>query len=95
MTQPEWEVWYTHARWRRRRLQQLRVEPLCAWCEQRGRIVQAAIAHHAEPHRGDPVKFWSAALISLCKQCHDVDAQRVEKGGKPKPTIGIDGWPIE
>jgi hypothetical protein len=96
MTPPEWEGWYSHHRWRHhRRRPQLAKQPLCEWCFKRGFVVQAEIAHHAVPHHGDPHLFWNGALISLCKACHDGDAQRIERGGKPKPTIGIDGWPIE
>jgi hypothetical protein len=30
----------------------------------------------------------------LCKECHDSDAQAIEKGGQPKQTIGVDRWPV-
>ena len=87
--------WYSHARWRKKRGRQLQLDPLCAWCERRGLVTAAEVAHHVEPHRGDRVKFWNGELVSLCKECHDSDAQRIERGGKPKQTIGADGWPIE
>jgi hypothetical protein len=67
---------------------------LCEWCEARGLYTLATIAHHLVPHRGDPVLFWSGELVSLCKECHDSDAQAIEKGGQPKQTIGVDGWPV-
>ena len=86
--------WYEHARWRRRRQRQLKLRPLCAWCEKRGQVTEATVAHHTEPHRGDRVKFWTGELVSLCKKCHDIDAQRIEKGGRPRAVIGDDGWPI-
>ena len=56
---------------------------------------QASIAHHIQRHHGNPELFWRGELVSLCKQCHDSDAQSIEKGGKPRRTIGADGWPIE
>ena len=87
--------WYTHARWRKKRKRQLQLRPLCEWCDRRGLTVVAEVAHHTTPHRGDRVKFWNGQLVSLCKKCHDADAQLVERGGKPKPTIGANGWPIE
>lgn len=86
---------HTHSRWRRRRLQHLRAEPLCRWCLKRGLIVPATIVHHAEKHDYDRLKFWHTPLVSLCKRCHDSDAQSIEKGGKPKRVIGPDGWPID
>src|SRR5262245_47771108 len=87
--------WYTHARWRRRRVQQLQGQPLCGWCHDRGYIVAATVVHHVEPHRGDRMKFWNGPLVSLCKRCHDSDAQSLERTGRRKRTIGADGWPIE
>jgi hypothetical protein len=95
MTSKPHDVWYSHARWRRRRLQQLREHPLCVWCAKRGKVTAAVVAHHAQPHHGDRHMFWTGTLISLCKLCHDSDAQRIEKGGTPRQTIGVDGWPIE
>lgn len=90
-----WDAWYTSTRWRRRRRHQLQRRPLCQWCEKRGHITVATIAHHIEPHKGDPGKFWFGELVSLCKDCHDVDAQRIERGGKPRQQVGADGWPID
>lgn len=34
-----------------------------------------------------------ANLQAICKECHDEKTIR-DNGGKPKPTIGLDGWPI-
>jgi 5-methylcytosine-specific restriction protein A len=81
-------------RWKMRAKQQLRNEPLCNWCLQRGLMVIAEVAHHVERHEGNPVIFWSSPLVSLCKRCHDSDAQSLEKTGKPKQVIGVDGWPL-
>jgi 5-methylcytosine-specific restriction enzyme A len=86
--------WYSHRRWRQRRARQLQAFPLCQWCERRGLVVVAEVAHHVEPHHGNRVKFWHGELISLCKACHDADAQTIERGGKLKPTIGVDGFPV-
>jgi 5-methylcytosine-specific restriction endonuclease McrA len=90
----EYSHLYTSYRWRRRREQQLRREPLCAWCGRRGRVASASVAHHVEPHRGDLNKFWFGALISLCKECHDIDAQRIEHGGCARAIVDADGWPM-
>jgi len=89
-----WKPWYSLARWRRRREQQLSSEPLCRFCEARGLVVPATVADHVEPHRGDPVKFWQGLLQSLCKACHDRDKQREENGGRAIAAIACDGWPV-
>ena len=64
--------WLYHtARWRKRRLQQLRTFPLCAACLQNNHVKAATVAHHLEDHRGDYNLFFNSPLESLCKQCHD------------------------
>ncbi len=63
-------------------------------CEDEGIVTPATVADHDPPHRGDVHKFWHGPLKSLCKRHHDSDKQRIEKGGKPKPRYGEDGWPI-
>jgi 5-methylcytosine-specific restriction enzyme A len=76
------------------RKRQLEGEPLCAWCLREGRITPATVAHHEILHKDDPALFWNSPLVSLCKMHHDSDAQAIEKGGKPKRRIAVDGWPI-
>jgi 5-methylcytosine-specific restriction protein A len=90
--EPPYKRWYKTARWQRLRAAQLYADPLCSMCKPR--IVAATVCDHVEPHRGDETKFWNGPFQSLCKRHHDSDKQRIEKGGKPKPTIGNDGWPI-
>src|SRR5262245_6496515 len=87
--------WYQIQKWRKRRLLQLRLEPLCAFCLRKGLSVLATIADHVEPHRGDPLAFYAGRLQSLCKQCHDSDKKYIENRGRERETIGEDGWPIE
>ena len=90
--------WYKTARWQKRRAAQLAAEPLCASCAKHGRVTVATVADHVEPHNGDYDKFWYGRLQSLCDQapwrCHSSVKQREERG-RPKPVIGVDGWPIE
>lgn len=86
--------WYKTQRWQRIRAQQLNAEPLCAYCLNIGRTTAATVCDHVEPHKGDERLFWHGPFQSLCKQCHDSDKQRIEKGGKPKQVIGLDGWPV-
>jgi 5-methylcytosine-specific restriction enzyme A len=87
--------WYQLESWRRRRLLQLRIEPLCALCLRRGLATPATIADHVEPVRGDPIAFATGQLQSLCKPCHDGDKRYYELHGRERATIGVDGWPIE
>lgn len=91
VSEPAYKRWYKTARWQRLRDQQLQSHPLCAMCEPR--TVIAKVCDHVEPHRGDEVKFWSGPFQSLCTNCHSSSKQRIEKGGKVRPRIGLDGWP--
>ncbi|MBR1230221.1 HNH endonuclease [Bradyrhizobium sp. AUGA SZCCT0176] len=91
-----WRAWYGTARWQALRAAQLAKQPLCQRCASRDRIVAASVAHHTTPHKGDPVLFWDPKnLSSSCADCHDVDEQRIERGGKARQTIDDDGWPVE
>lgn len=89
-----WQHLYSSRRWLQRRAAQLDRVSHCEWCARRDRVTPASIAHHAEPHRGDPVSFHKGALISLCKRCHDRDAQSIERRGYSR-EVGLDGWPID
>ena len=70
--------WYTTPRWRSIRSQQLSAEPLCAYCVKAGRVTQATVCDHVEPHRGDELKFWGEPFQSLCQTCHSSTKQREE-----------------
>jgi len=84
-------AWYTTARWRATRKQQLQREPLCAFCKAKGYVEVATVCDHIEPHRGDPVKFWRGPFQSLCQTCHSSDKQRIESGSIPRSTFTHDG----
>jgi 5-methylcytosine-specific restriction protein A len=88
-----WRSWYQLEVWRRRRRQQLKHEPLCAICLQRGQVRPATIADHIKHHNANWNEFLVGALQSLCEACHNSDKRMAAKG-KPKVTIGLDGWPI-
>jgi hypothetical protein len=90
----QWQRWYKTARWQRRRQMQFSLKPFCEWCEKRGITSPANIAHHAEKHDGDQTKFFTGPLVSLCKACHDGEAQSIERRGYSK-EIGEDGWPTD
>lgn len=90
----QWSHLYQNPRWRRVRASQLRAEPSCRMCGAMGFVTAATVCDHVEPHNGDMVKFWSGPFQSLCAEHHSSDKQRIEKGGKPKAYIGLDGFPI-
>jgi 5-methylcytosine-specific restriction protein A len=90
-----WRAWYKTGRWQALRRAQLVKQPLCCFCEARGRIVAATVCDHVEPHRGDSTLFWNEDnLQSLCADCHNSDKARIERGGMARQRIGYDGWPV-
>ncbi len=88
----QWAHLYNARSWRKRRTEQLRREPLCRYCARLGRVTEATVADHIEPHRGDLVKF-AGPLQSLCKLCHDSVKAR-EEGGSPLIGVDAEGWPL-
>jgi 5-methylcytosine-specific restriction protein A len=83
------------SRWQRARKTYLFAHPLCALCQQDGKLTPATVVHHTTPHKGDSSTFWdSSSWQSLCKPHHDREAQRYERG-TPVQKVGQDGWPIE
>lgn len=95
MAEPAYKRWYKTARWQKLRARFLYHNPLCVMCSAEGRTTVATICDHKERHGGDEAKFWTGPFQSLCKPHHDSDKQRIEKGGKAKAVIGVDGWPEE
>ncbi|WP_100962621.1 hypothetical protein [Bosea sp. FBZP-16] len=70
---------YGTARWKAKRADQLRREPLCCRCRENGLVTPATIANHQWRHDGDPVLFWSIPLESTCQPCHDGPIQAEER----------------
>ena len=73
--------WYKRKAWcgpGGRRLSQLKAAPLCAMCPDHSKRI-ATIADHVIPHREDHGRFWFGRLQSLCKACHDIKKQRIER----------------
>lgn len=67
------------ARWRRRRLVQLRREPLCRICKAEGRFTPATEVDHIIPlNAGGPDTFEN--YQSICGRCHRLKTVR-EDGG--------------
>lgn len=95
-TENPWRAWYGLARWQRLREAQKRKQPICERCAERGVVTPATVAHHKVPHKGDPSLFWDHDnLASSCAPCHDIDEQRIERGGRARQDVGPDGWPID
>jgi 5-methylcytosine-specific restriction enzyme A len=97
-SQGGWQWMYSTAQWRRRRLHQLRKDPLCAACLQDNTIRAATVVHHLEDHKGDWHTFCTSPVESLCDPCHNriVSGTRVlgyQRGcdinGKPYKTNPI------
>jgi len=86
--------WYCRSNWLKRQRHQLRVQPLCEFCLQEGRLTPASVADHVEPHGGDYTKFRLGKLQSLCASCHSSTKAIVEKRGYD-PAIGADGMPLD
>ena len=86
--------WYRTARWKQKRLRQLRLEPLCKYCLAAGDVVPATVADHVVPHRWDEELFWHGQLQSLCAMHHSSTKQSQEAGTAIVHT-GVDGYPIE
>lgn len=84
---------YGTARWQRRRLNQLRREPLCRYCLDEGKVEAAIVADHIIPHKGDAQAFWHGSLQSLCVAHHSGTKQATEKG-RPRDQIGMDGYAV-
>ncbi len=63
-------------------------------CQADGLTTVATVADHIEPHRGDPDKFWSGELQSLCASHHNKTKQSIERRGYDS-AVGEDGWPSD
>ena len=75
-----WRKWFNLRVWRDIRAAQLIGEPLCERCKARDVFVVASVVHHTVPHRGDWQLFVGGPFESLCKPCHDSEAQAEERG---------------
>ena len=76
-------------RWREIRDRQLKEEPLCRFCKQRGKIEEAKVCDHIEPHKGDMDKFWKGPFQSLCYHCHNSVKKLLEHGRTGCSESGI------
>jgi 5-methylcytosine-specific restriction enzyme A len=81
-----------------RRLQVIRKryfqqEPLCVMCKAAGRVRLAQELDHivALVNGGEDVP---ENRQGLCSECHEAKT-RLDMGWKPKPQVGLDGWPVD
>ncbi len=63
-------------RWQRARAAYLAAHPLCAHCQQAGRVTAATDVHHIRPRRDGGSDRWDN-LLALCHSCHS----KVTAGG--------------
>jgi 5-methylcytosine-specific restriction enzyme A len=77
-------------KWQQRRRVQLAAHP---WCEEclRANIYEAATdVHHLVRHEGDPMKFISSPLESLCHVCHSrKTAEEINSKGRGAEKVSI------
>jgi 5-methylcytosine-specific restriction endonuclease McrA len=90
----KYHEWYHSARWWRRRKLQLAHEPLCRKCADAGKVTEARVADHVDPHRGDYNSFLTGELQSLCFDCHNRRKRMQELRGYDV-KFGADGWPLD
>ena len=97
MVEPHYKAWYKTGRWQKLRWSILVRDMFqCAMCKRIEHKTSQLVADHKTPHKGNLESFWDEAnLHCLCKLCHDSDKKRIEAGGKAKPRIGLDGWPVD
>jgi 5-methylcytosine-specific restriction endonuclease McrA len=89
-----WQKFYSTARWQRLRWWQLRIEPLCKFCLERGRVTVATVVDHIEPHGGNWTAFCTGKLQSLCEQCHNSAKRQIELRGYCHDIDPL-GYPID
>lgn len=86
--------WYRTARWKQLRARHLQHEPLCRYCKAAGYVVEATVADHIIPHKGDSYLFWHGELQSLCASHHS-GTKQAEEAGRPLRQIGLDGYAVD
>jgi len=81
------------AHWRKMREQALKRDRfLCQPCERKGFVTPASAVDHVVPKsKGGSDELEN--LQAICDECHEKKTIE-ESGGKRKPRIGLDGWPV-
>lgn len=90
-----WRRWYKTARWQKLRWSVLtKGRFTCRLCKRTETDTSRLVCDHVLSHKGNERLFWSGPFQVLCKDCHDGTKQSIDKG-KPRLSIGIDGWPLD
>lgn len=74
-----------------------RLFPLCVMCEAKGRVTLATILDHIVALENGGPDFdvdEGKNRQGLCEECSKVKT-RVDLGQKPRPLIGLDGFPVD
>ena len=67
--------------------------PLCVGCLAKGKVTAAQELDHIVPVGKGGSDSDPSNWQGLCKACH-ADKTEQDFGRKPKPVIGLDGWPV-
>lgn len=90
MARPNFRQRGYSSRWDAVRRAFLDRHPRCTRCG-----APATVAHHRQPHRGDPAKMWDPAnLEAVCAGCHNSTCQHEDRHGYSN-AIGNDGLPSD
>ena len=65
---------------------------LCQPCEAKGYVTLANAVDHILPKSQGGTDDMEN-LQAICNECHE-EKTIAESGGKRKPRIGLDGWPV-
>lgn len=84
---------YKRKIWQSLRKRKLLEQPLCERCKMNNRLIEATTVHHIIAHKGNYELFKNYDnLQSVCKRCHDVVEQSIERRGYDV-GVDVDGWP--
>lgn len=90
----EKEIKRTRGRkWMQIRASILSDNPLCVICKAKGIIKQATQVDHIQALTNEGTDDTNN-LQSICTECHKIKTAQ-DLGQTPRPTIGMDGWPIK
>jgi len=66
---------------------------LCQPCQQKGYVTRANAVDHILPKANGGTDDMNN-LQAICHECHEAKTIE-ESGGRRRPRIGLDGWPVE
>jgi 5-methylcytosine-specific restriction endonuclease McrA len=71
---------FSSEKWKKMRMMQLSMHPLCEKCAHYGKTILAVHVDHVHPHKGNPHIFYNSSLQSLCHSCHSWKTVQEMKG---------------